>query len=87
MEMAVLYRTNWGSQDEEAGREGEICKNGKKWRGALTDTATVKHQISRLAVAETPENRDGAERSSSSNDVANSWCPFGKHMVISSCDP
>ena len=80
MAMAVLYRTNRASQDEEASR-------GKKVMGELTDTATVEHQISRLAIAETPENSDGTKRSSSGNDVANSWCPFGKHMIISSCDP
>jgi hypothetical protein len=55
--------------------------------GELTDTATVEHQISRLAITETPENCDGTERSSTGNDVSNSWCAFGKHMVISSSDP
>lgn len=64
----------------------KTAKNLKRNWG-LTDTATVEHQISRLAVAETPENRDGTEHSGNGNGVANSWCPFGKHMVISSCDP
>ena len=58
-----------------------------KKKKELTDAATVEHQISRLAVAQTPKNRDGTDRSSSSNDVANPWRPFGEHMVVSSCDP
>lgn len=59
----------------------------KKKKGKPTDAGPVEHQISRLAIAQTPENRDGTEHSSGDDDVAYPWCPFGKHMVISSRDP
>jgi hypothetical protein len=57
-----------------------------KW-SKLTDAAAVKHQISRLAIAQTPEDHYGTERSGSSNDVADTGRPLGEHMVVSCCDP
>ena len=84
MAMAVLYRTNRDSRDEEAGRTLKFEREKKERR---TNAGTVEHQISRLSIAQTPEYRDGAERSGGGDDVANPGYPFGKHIVISSCDP
>jgi hypothetical protein len=82
MATAVPYKTM-----SEVNERSVTLRKVRGEREQRTDTATVEHQITRLAVSQTPKNRRSAEHSCSCNNVADGRRTPREHMVVSGCDP